>query len=116
MPEHSFSLKLPSTCTAGVRILASLPNSNSMARTVSLNARDPISTSFNLSNTTPEPLILVSTCTHSLSALRNINPAVHATFPELITLFSSSSFLPELFPELPLPKSVFMPLITTFSV
>jgi len=70
---------------------------------------------FNLTNTTPVPLTLVSTYTHSPFALRSTNLLAHATSPELTTLSFNLSFLPPQLPVPPLPRYVYTPLTTTSS-
>jgi len=107
---------LPLTCTAGVRTLLSPLSSNLTVKTASPSVRVPTLTWSNPSNTTHVPPMPVSTCTPSPFAPRSTNLLAAATSPELTTLSFNLSFLPELSLVLPPPRSVFTPLITTFSV
>merc|ERR1711988_116002 len=102
MLPHSFLLKLLLTCTVGVKTLLSPLSFNLTVKTDSLNVKVLTSMSSNLSNTTQRTLPLVSTSTPLLLDLKNINHLVHVTSPESITPFFNLSFLPELYPVLPL--------------
>ena len=108
-------LRLPLTCTAGVRILLLLPNYNLMAKTDSASVKAPTSTSFNPTNTTLVLLTLVLTYTRSLFALRSTNLRDRATSPELITLPSNLFFPTPLYLAQLLLKSEFMLPTTMFS-
>merc|ERR1711871_1705188 len=99
---HSFLPKLLLTCTVGVKTLLSPLSFNLTVKTDSLNVKVLTSMSSNLSNTTPRALPLASTYTPSPLDLKNTNHLEHATSPESITPFFNLSFLPELYPVLPL--------------
>ena len=113
MPDHSSLPRLLLTSTAGVRTLSSPLSFNLTAKTDSLSVKDHTSMLSNLSNTTPVPLTLVSTSTHSPLDLRNTNHLEAVTSPELITLFFNWFFL--LLPclVLPPPRSEYTLLTTT---
>ena len=85
MPEHSFFLRPLWTCTAGAKTPSSLPSSNSTAKIASLNVKGLTSLGFNPTKRTPVAPMKVSTCTHLLSAPKNINLQGRATSPELTT-------------------------------